>query len=73
MQFNSYEFILIFMPLLFAGYFILNRFSHGIGKLFLICGKKDAVCCRNGIRSADADGADAADACRRCDCGNGLR
>jgi len=35
MQFNSYEFILIFMPLLFAGYFILNRFSHTLGKVFL--------------------------------------
>ena len=35
MQFNSYEFILIFMPLLFVGYFVLNRFSHTLGKVYL--------------------------------------
>ncbi len=36
MQFNSYEFILMFMPLLFAGYFLLNRRSFMLGKIFLI-------------------------------------
>ena len=35
MQFNSYEFILIFLPLLLAGYFLLNRLSHTLGKVFL--------------------------------------
>lgn len=35
MQFNSYEFILIFFPLLFAGYFLLNRWSRTLGRLFL--------------------------------------
>ena len=35
MQFNSYEFILIFLPLLLAGYFLLNRLSHRLGKVFL--------------------------------------
>ena len=34
-QFNSYEFILIFFPLLFAGYFLLNRWSRTLGRLFL--------------------------------------
>ena len=37
MQFNSYEFILIFLPLLLAGYFLLNRFSFKFGKIFLVC------------------------------------
>ena len=36
MQFNSYEFIVLFMPLLFAGYFLLNRFNYTLGKVFLI-------------------------------------
>ena len=36
MQYNSYEFILIFFPLLFAGYFLLNRWSRTLGRLFLI-------------------------------------
>lgn len=35
MQFNSYEFILLFFPLLFAGYFLLNRCSGKLGRLFL--------------------------------------
>ncbi len=36
MQFNSYEFIVIFMPLLFAGYFLLNLRSYKLAKLYLI-------------------------------------
>ena len=36
MQFNSYDFILIFFPLLFAGFFLLNRWSRAAGRLFLI-------------------------------------
>ena len=35
MQFNSYEFILIFLPVVFAGYFALNRLHAAAGKLFL--------------------------------------
>ena len=35
-QFNSYEFILLFFPLLFAGYFLLNRRRYALGRLFLI-------------------------------------
>ena len=35
MQFNSYECILIFLPLLLAGYFLLNRLHLTAGKLYL--------------------------------------
>ena len=35
MLFNSYEFILIFFPLLFAGYFLLNRWNRTLGRFFL--------------------------------------
>ena len=35
MQFNSYEFILIFLPLLLAGYYLLNRLGGRWGRLFL--------------------------------------
>ena len=35
MQFNSYEFILIFLPVVLAGYFLLNRLSLTLGKVFL--------------------------------------
>ncbi len=36
MQFNSYLFILAFMPVLIIGYFILNKASTTIGKIFMI-------------------------------------
>ena len=36
MQFNSFEFIILFLPLTFVGYFLLNRSSFTLGKLFLI-------------------------------------
>lgn len=36
MQFNSYIFILVYLPILIVGYFGLNRVSPVVGKLFLI-------------------------------------
>lgn len=36
MQFNSYLFILVYLPILIIGYFGLNRISSVAGKLFLI-------------------------------------
>ena len=36
MQFNSYIFILVYLPILIIGYFGLNRISLVAGKLFLI-------------------------------------
>jgi len=36
MQFNSYEFVLLFMPVTVAGYYLLNRISSAAGKLWLI-------------------------------------
>lgn len=38
MQFNSYIFILIFLPIVFAAYFLSNRISHAIGKIILAVG-----------------------------------
>ncbi len=51
MQFNSYEFILIFMPLLFVGYFLLNRLSFTLGKIFL-AGMGAAFYLYYGVQSA---------------------
>ena len=36
MQFNSYIFILVYLPILIIGYFGLNKISPVMGKLFLI-------------------------------------
>lgn len=36
MQFNSYAFILAFFPILFAGYFLLNRISDTVGKIYIV-------------------------------------
>ncbi len=36
MQFNSYDFIMLFLPVLLAGYFLLNRLDVRLGKLFLV-------------------------------------
>lgn len=38
MQFNSYEFILMFMPLVVIGYFSLSRLNVKLGKIVLIIG-----------------------------------
>ena len=38
MQFNSYIFILLFMPLMLMAYFVGNRISFIIGKILLIVG-----------------------------------
>lgn len=38
MLFNSYIFILVFLPIVFAGWFLLNRFENKIlAKIFLLC------------------------------------
>ncbi len=36
MQFNSYVFILIFLPVVVIGYFIFNKINFNVGKVFLI-------------------------------------
>jgi D-alanyl-lipoteichoic acid acyltransferase DltB (MBOAT superfamily) len=36
MLFNSFEFIFVFLPIVFIGYFFINQFSHHLGKLFLL-------------------------------------
>ena len=36
MQFNSYIFILVYLPVFVVGYFLLNRINIRIGKVFLI-------------------------------------
>lgn len=36
MQFNSYIFILLYLPVLLIGYFLLNKISITIGKVFMI-------------------------------------
>lgn len=36
MQFNSYDFILFFLPILIVGYFVINRFNFLVGKYFVI-------------------------------------
>ena len=39
MYFNSYLFILLFFPVLLAGYYLLNRFTnHTLGKVWLLLG-----------------------------------
>ncbi len=38
MQFNTYIFILIYLPVLVTGYFFLNKINLRIGKIFLIAG-----------------------------------
>lgn len=38
MQFNSYIFILGYLPILVFGYFVLNKVSITAGKLYLIAG-----------------------------------
>ena len=38
MQFNSYIFILAYLPILIIGYFLLNKVSMHIGKVYLIAG-----------------------------------
>ena len=51
MQFNSYEFILLFLPLLLAGYFLLNRLNYTLGKIFL-AGMGAAFYLYYGVQSA---------------------
>jgi len=36
MLFNSFEFIFVFLPIVFISYFFINRFSHTLGKIFLL-------------------------------------
>lgn len=36
MQFNTYQFVLLFLPLTVAGYFLLNRLSFRAGQFFLL-------------------------------------
>ena len=36
MQFTSYAFILLFLPLFVLGYFLLNKISKFLGKLLII-------------------------------------
>ncbi|MDL2293807.1 MBOAT family protein [Ruminococcaceae bacterium OttesenSCG-928-D13] len=36
MLFNSYIFVLLFLPLALAGYFLLNRLNHQVGKAWLL-------------------------------------
>ena len=38
MQFNSFEFILLFMPLIVFIYFLVNKFSYKIGKITIVVG-----------------------------------
>lgn len=38
MQFNSYIFILLYLPIIVVGYFILNKISICLGKLWLVIG-----------------------------------
>lgn len=38
MQFNSYIFILLYLPITVVGYFILNKISISLGKLWLVIG-----------------------------------
>ncbi|TFB19279.1 MBOAT family protein [Filobacillus milosensis] len=38
MLFNSFEFIFVFLPVMFIGYYILNRFNFSIAKVWLLCG-----------------------------------
>lgn len=38
MLFNSFEFIFVFLPIIFVGYFILNKINFTISKLWLLCG-----------------------------------
>ena len=37
MQFNSYSFILLFLPLSVAGYYLCSRITHRAGVYFLLC------------------------------------
>jgi len=36
MLFNSFDFIFVFLPIVFIGYFVLNRFNTTAGKLWLL-------------------------------------
>lgn len=38
MQFNTYIFILVFLPVLVTGYFLFNKINPRVGKIFLIAG-----------------------------------
>ncbi len=38
MQFNTYIFIMIYLPVLITGYFLINKISLRMGKFFLIAG-----------------------------------
>lgn len=38
MQFNSYIFIVVFLPIMIIGYFLLNRISYMAGKVYLVLG-----------------------------------
>ena len=38
MQFNTYIFIMIFLPVLVTGYFLFNKINPRVGKIFLIAG-----------------------------------
>lgn len=38
MQFNSYIFILLYLPIIIIGYFVLNKIKAWLGKCWLIIG-----------------------------------
>lgn len=38
MQFNTYIFIMVFLPVLVTGYFLFNKINPRVGKIFLIAG-----------------------------------
>ncbi|GEL78649.1 MBOAT family O-acyltransferase [Tenuibacillus multivorans] len=38
MLFNSFEFIFVFLPVMFIGYYIFNRFNFTLAKIWLLCG-----------------------------------
>lgn len=36
MLFNSFEFIFVFLPIVFIGYFLINKINHTLGKVLLL-------------------------------------
>ena len=53
MQFTSYAFILLFLPLFVLGYFLLNKISSFLGKLLIIAAGI-AFYCLAGMKSFSA-------------------
>ncbi|MDO4179617.1 MAG: MBOAT family O-acyltransferase [Phascolarctobacterium sp.] len=49
MQFNSYFFIMCFMPTVFVGYFLINKYDYGAGKIFLAIMSAVSYCYVVGI------------------------